>query len=200
MKNLLASLVIIVSFSSISQNWDINTLKKINIERNQQLDPTFKVITNSITPVTFAAPIAILGVGLLKKDKQLLQSSIDVTEALILNAIITTSMKYGINRDRPFITYPEIDEQTGAGSPSFPSGHTSNAFAVATSLSIAFPKWYVITPSFIWAGAMGYSRMHLGVHYPSDVFVGAIIGSGCSFLTYYVNKKISKKQSEKTKL
>jgi membrane-associated phospholipid phosphatase len=65
-------------------------------------------------------------------------------------------------------------------------------------LSLAFPKWYVIAPSFLWASTVGYSRMSFGVHYPSDVFVGAIIGAGTAFLTYKINSWIRKnRQTEK---
>ena len=78
-----------------------------------------------------------------------------------------------------------------------PSGHTSTAFATATSLSLAYPKWYVVAPSFIWAGTIGYSRMHLGVHYPSDVVVGALVGSGSAFLCYKANQWINKKRKKK---
>lgn len=78
-----------------------------------------------------------------------------------------------------------------------PSGHTSTAFATATSLSLAYPKWYVVAPSFVWAGAIGYSRMHLGVHYPSDVLAGAIVGSGSAYLTYKANQWINKKRKKK---
>jgi undecaprenyl-diphosphatase len=102
-------------------------------------------------------------------------------------------MKYSINRTRPFITYPDIMKKSGAASPSFPSGHTSGAFATATSVSLAYPKWYVIVPMFSWAGAVGYSRMDLGVHYPSDVLAGALVGAGSAWLTYYVNKKLINK-------
>ena len=102
-------------------------------------------------------------------------------------------MKYAINRPRPFESYPyEIEKLASAGSPSFPSGHTSEAFSTATSLSLAFPKWYVITPAFLWASAVGYSRMDLGVHYPSDVIMGAVVGSGSAFLTDYINNKLIK--------
>lgn len=80
---------------------------------------------------------------------------------------------------------------------SMPSGHTSTAFATATSLSLAYPKWYVVAPSFVWAGAIGYSRMHLGVHYPSDVLAGAIVGSGSAYLTYKANQWINKKRKKK---
>jgi membrane-associated phospholipid phosphatase len=51
------------------------------------------------------------------------------------------------------------------------------AFALATSLSLSYPKCYIIVPSFAWASSVGYSRMDLGVHYPSDVLAGAIVGA-----------------------
>ncbi len=62
-----------------------------------------------------------------------------------------------------------------------------------------YPKWYIIAPSFAWASAVGYSRMHLGVHYPSDVVSGAIVGSGSAYISYKLNKWINKKRSEKHK-
>ena len=92
-----------------------------------------------------------------------------------------------------------LDQQAKAGSWSFPSGHTSSAFALATSLSIVYPKWYVIVPSYLWASSVGYSRMHLGVHYPSDVLAGALVGTGSAFLSHALNKCIHKKVKENSK-
>ena len=181
------------------QNIDINLLRDINLKRDKSLDPTFKTITNSASPVSIATPLIIYSVGLLKKDATLKKQGIFIGEAFLVNAFVTTALKYSIKRDRPFVTYPDIEKVTSGGSSSFPSGHTSEAFSTATSLSIAFPKWYIIAPSYIWAGAVGYSRMDLGVHYPSDVLAGAIIGSGSAFLSYKLNKWINKK-NQNTKL
>ncbi|HSC36729.1 MAG TPA: phosphatase PAP2 family protein, partial [Chitinophagaceae bacterium] len=66
---------------------------------------------------------------------------------------------------------------------SFPSGHTSSAFAMATSISMSYPKWYVIAPCYLWAGTVGVSRIVLGVHYPSDVLAGALVGMGSAYVT-----------------
>jgi membrane-associated phospholipid phosphatase len=176
-----------------SQNADINILKQINLNRNKDLDPTFLFFTNSAVPISIASPVLIYSVGVIQKDSSVKAKGLYIGESIIVTAIISTALKYGVNRTRPFITYPYIQKETDGGSPSFPSGHTSDAFATATSLSLAFPKWYVIAPSFLWAGIVGYSRMDLGVHYPSDVLAGAIIGAGSSFLCYKINQRLAKR-------
>ena len=198
MKNLTLIFLSFVYFSCYSQNLDTRMLERLNIQRKQQLDPLFLGITHSILPMTISTPVLMIGLGRLKKDEELFNKGVSIVETIAFNGIVTLSMKYAINRQRPSESNPEIDPQTSFNSPAFPSGHTSGAFALATSLSISFPKWYVITPSFIWASAIGYSRIHLGVHYPSDVLAGAIIGSGTALLSYLINRKIlSKKQTNK---
>jgi membrane-associated phospholipid phosphatase len=135
--------------------------------------------------------------GLLTKDKKLFRNGCVTAIASALNGGITNAMKYSINRDRPFVTYPDITKKSKAGSPSFPSGHTSTAFATATSVSLLYPKWYIIVPSYLYAGTVAYSRMDLGVHYPSDVLAGALIGSGCAYLTWKVNQHLLIKKKHK---
>ena len=191
-------IVLLFSMTFVNaQNSDINILRDINVHRNKNLDPAFKLVTNSAVPISVATPIILYSVGLIKKDSSIKKQAIFIGEAFLVNAFITTALKHTIKRDRPFETYPDIDQATSSVGNSFPSGHTSLAFATATSLSLAYPKWYIIAPSFVWAGAVGYSRMHLGVHYPSDVLAGAIIGSGSAYLTYKANKWLNKKRSQK---
>ena len=197
MKKAISFLILIaISFSVFSQNPDIDILKSINVNRNKGLDPTFRVITHSVTPISIGAPVIILTVGLLKKDSSLTHKGLYIAESVLGAAFISTALKYSIKRTRPSDTYPFIEKATTGGSPSFPSGHTSDAFSTATSLSIAFPKWYVIAPTFLWAGAIGYSRMHLGVHYPSDVLAGAIIGAGSAYLCHFINQKVFQKKQK----
>ncbi|MFM2224422.1 MAG: hypothetical protein RJA07_624 [Bacteroidota bacterium] len=184
------SILLFLQSNLFAQNADINLLRTINLHRNKSLDPMFKTFTNSATPVCVGLPITMFTVSLINKDKNLQRQSYVVGASFLVSSVFSTGLKYSFNRKRPFVTYPDIDKETSGGSPSFPSGHTTAAFATATAISLAYPKWYVIAPSFIWAGAVGYSRMHLGVHYPSDVLVGALIGMGTSFLCYKINQKI----------
>lgn len=176
-----------------AQNWDIEILREIHLERNTGLDQANKLVSNSVTPMIIGTPIAIFSLGLLKKDSSLKQKGLYLAQTIIGSTIISAGLKYSINRERPYVTYPDLQPLYESNTPSFPSGHTTKAFALATSLSIAYPKWYVIAPSIVWASAVGYSRMHLGVHYPSDVFAGAFLGSASAFLTYRLNRWINKK-------
>lgn len=194
MKRILIFVLLLQSLTIYSQNIDIRLLRHINIDRNEHLDGTFKLITNSVGPVSIGAPLIVFGTGLIEKDKTLQQKGMMMGASFVVASFFSISMKYAINRPRPFETYPDIQKMTSGGSPSFPSGHTSDAFSTATSLSLAFPKWYVIAPSFVYASAVGYSRMDLGVHYPSDVLAGAIVGAGSAFLCYKLQKWINHKK------
>jgi membrane-associated phospholipid phosphatase len=175
-----------------SQNLDIDLLHSINSGNSKSWDKTNMIFSQSMTPVSIAAPASFFIYGLLAHDSTAKRNSIMMGAGLAASGIITIGLKYSVNRTRPFNTYSFIEKKGEGGGPSFPSGHTSSAFATATSLSLCYPKWYVIAPSFLWASAVGYSRMELGVHYPSDVLAGAIIGAGCSWLMWKINKRISK--------
>lgn len=199
-KILIILLLVFVCNMSFAQNPDINLLQNINLNRNKAFDPSLKFVTNTTIPISVASPLLIYSIGFIQKDATLKQKGLFIGEAFIGTTIITLAMKYSVNRDRPFVTYPFIDQATSATTPSFPSGHTSSAFSTATSLSLVFPKWYVIAPSFLWAGTVGYSRMSFGVHYPSDVLVGAIVGAGTAFLTYKLNSWIRKKYQKENYL
>lgn len=166
------------------QNLDIRILRSINLDRNPHWDKAMQFMSNSEAAVSIAAPAIILGVGFIEGDQQIKSDGFTIASAFLLSSAMTTVLKYSVKRPRPFTTYPDIEKLSAGGSYSFPSGYTSSAFATATSLSLAYPKWYVIVPSYAWASTVGYSRMHLGVHYPSDVLVGAIIGAASSYICY----------------
>ncbi len=187
-------LTLTIFSSATAQNADIWLLREINLNRNTQLDGFFRGVTDTNVPVAFSIPVVVMGVGLIGKDAPTRRKAIVIGSSLVGSSAITIVMKKAINRPRPFVTYPDIQRLTDGGSPSFPSGHTSIAFAAATSLSLEYPKWYVIAPSYLWAGTVGYSRMHLGVQYPSDVLAGAAVGAGTSFLGYKINRWLQGKR------
>jgi membrane-associated phospholipid phosphatase len=190
-------LFLLIPASIFSQNIDIRLLRLINSEEILRSDKYFRFISNSNSYFVIGAPVILAGAGLISGEDKMLRNAFVMAAASVINCAVTYGLKYSINRDRPFETYNDILKKAEAGSPSFPSGHTSSAFATATSLSLAYPRWYVIVPSYAYAGTVAYSRMYLGVHYPSDVAAGALIGAGCAYLTYKVNKALQQKHKIK---
>jgi undecaprenyl-diphosphatase len=66
-------------------------------------------------------------------------------------------------------------------SASFPSGHSASAFAFASGVAARLPV--VAMPVHGLAGAVAYSRVHTGVHYPGDVLVGSVLGTMIAQIT-----------------
>ena len=80
-----------------------------------------------------------------------------------------------MKRDRPYERIVEVHFRVRPPDRfSFPSGHTASAFLMMTLLSSTFPALQIST--FCWASLVGVARVSLGVHYPTDVLAGALLG------------------------
>lgn len=172
------------------QLFDIRGLELINTERNQEFDLFFQVITDSAPVIAFCLPLVFIVWHICKKNTiERLQWFIALI-SVSFAALFSTILKYLINRPRPFEIYDFVEKLSGGGNPSFPSGHTTDAFALAIVLLLIKPRWYVWIPAFIWAILTAWSRIHLGVHYPSDVLAGAIIGTVTAAGCYLIAMKL----------
>ena len=106
----------------------------------------------------------------LQKDAQI------ATFSLLLGALVTTSTKIIINRTRPH------NKKMPRWDSSFPSGHTTAAFATAVAYGLNHDD--ILIPLIIVAATVGFSRLFLGEHWFTDVIVGAIVGSGSALLVH----------------
>src|SRR5690554_2963486 len=122
MKNIFV-LVFLVSFSTsgVSQNLDIEILRDINVNRIERLDPTFSFITHSVGPLSIAVPVGVITYALIEKTKESRDDAILISSGVLVSGILSISLKYAIDRDRPFETYPLIENATTGFTPSFPS-------------------------------------------------------------------------------
>jgi membrane-associated phospholipid phosphatase len=198
MRLLFIAVFISLSFNeSFSQNFDIDLLRKCHSNEPLPADGFFLGVSNTTKAVSIGVPVALGVTGLLKKDDAMTRHAVFMAAGSGLNYVLTYSVKNIVDRPRPYITYPDIIPKSTEGSASFPSGHTSGAFTTATYLSLAYPKWYVIAPSYAWAASVGYSRLYLGVHYPSDVFAGALLGAGSAYLSFKANQWIQKRYEKR---
>ena len=117
----------------------------------------------------------------------------------------SNQIKHTVKRYRPSHNL-EIQAQVHSvngykgGQYGFFSGHATNSFGAATLLFLLFSKnklWLRIS-FFLWAALTAYSRVYLGVHYPSDIFVGMLVGLFWGFIVYQLMQYTFKKQFNET--
>lgn len=146
--------------------------------RNDFLTPIFKFITSLGDDGFIWIAIAILLLFTKKYRKVGLMVGAALLGSLLFNNAI---LKNIVARPRPYrmiesltILIPEPGEF------SFPSGHTSSSFAAGVVLFLMLPRKYGV-PAMILAFLIGISRLYVGVHYPTDVLGGMVMGTLIAF-------------------
>jgi membrane-associated phospholipid phosphatase len=189
LKSILLILFLFTGKVSFTQNIDINILKAINPRSPNSA--AWAAASNSLDWISGSITLGSIAYGYLAKNKKMQHNGFELLIASGINIGATALIKATFNRTRPYDKYPgEIFVNNPSAGNSFPSGHTSQAFAIATTLTLEYKKWYVTVPAYLWAGCVGYSRMYLGKHYPSDVLAGAAVGAGSSYLSHFISNKI----------
>jgi undecaprenyl-diphosphatase len=175
---------------------EVNTLRRIN--PNNPNSAIWNNLSNTAKYISVGVPVGYFVAGLIHDNKDLKQKAAYTAAAILLNTATTTLLKNVVKRDRPYNTYTGIYPDQLETDYAFPSGHTSTAFATATSLALTTKKWYVTVPAFAWSAGVGYSRIYMGQHYPSDVIMGALVGSGSALICHWASKQLSKRKKSKT--
>ena len=112
------------------------------------------------------------------------QSGLAVSIALLIDFVaVNLIIKPLVGRERPCdVTVPEDMLLACLSDHSFPSGHTAAAFAAAFALFLCHKR--AGSAALILAVLMGFSRLYLFVHFPSDVIAGALLGLSFGFIGY----------------
>jgi undecaprenyl-diphosphatase len=189
MRKILLTFCLLLTQTFFSQTADFRILKAMYGKDRPVWDKTMRYTSASVyvaMPLSIVIP---LGDGYYNNNKVMYRNAVKTGVAIGLAEGISYALKYAVKRERPYTKYPtDFIARDHPGTFSFPSGHTTAAFASATAMTLTYKKWYVAVPAFTYAGLVGYSRMRLGVHYPSDVLAGMVIGVGAGYLTWQIDK------------
>jgi membrane-associated phospholipid phosphatase len=170
------------------QQFDDRVLIDLQNQRTPEQTNVFMFLSSTNRYVDIGIPAGMLIGGIIGNNEQLRQNSLFVASSTAVSFGLNFLLKKLVKRRRPFDQNISITPVYRAEGYSFPSGHTSSSFATVTALSMAYPKWFVIIPSYLWAGSVSYSRMYLGVHYPSDVAAGTLLGVGSALSMSFIKK------------
>jgi membrane-associated phospholipid phosphatase len=139
-------------------------------------------IANVFEPLGSAGAFGVLGsfyvAGLVRGDSRARSVAEDgLIASVIAGGIVTPVLKFAVGRTRPRDTPKTFDFHPFSGASSFPSGHTTEAFAVASVIATHYDSGWVKGVSYGSAALVGFARIHHDAHFLSDVTAGALIGT-----------------------
>jgi len=177
-------------------NLDVKIFRSINNLQCGFLNTVIPVTDKSTVFTSTLVPAGLFAYS--RSEKNYYDENSAVLTALSegLSAGITFGMKNIFKRDRPFTTLSNVHYNKSRfllDRYSFPSGHTAVTFSMATSLSLRYPeKPVLISGVYLYSTVIALGRIYLGVHYPTDVLTGMLVGSGSAALVYSLRKEIIK--------
>jgi undecaprenyl-diphosphatase len=168
--------------------WDESLFRMLN---RAGTNPTLDLLMVFFTDLALPYVLALLVIPLWWRGHR--ERAFDLLVLLAVVIVITEILKYAFDRARPCDVLPNVNVLTPnacalEGDPAFPSGHASRIFAVAAFLAVYF-RWPVKVSAAFFAVMAGISRVYLGVHWPSDVIAGALLGMGLALAFVAVARK-----------
>jgi hypothetical protein len=162
------------------------------IQRNR--GNTVKDIFDGVEPLGNEYAIGVVGTfylaGEIFKNPRAKTTALDaISASAIASGIVTNSLKYVIGRSRPIDREGAYSFQPFSGKDSFSSGHTSEAFALASVISEHYNYPWVQVTSYGLASMVGYARLMDNRHWTSDVLAGAAIGTFVGKTVVHFNQK-----------
>lgn len=177
--------------------WEANVVYKLNSIESAGLRATSVAASDALLPLMIGTPVLLYAYGAL--PIKLFDDTNDnyrYAAETGLQLAVTSAATYGITfilknlagRKRPYLAYPAcINGYQTDSDGSWPSGHSAGSAALATTLSLRYPVWYVVAPSALYALYTGFARMQIGMHYLTDVLSGYALGVGIALIVNEFN-------------
>ena len=127
-------------------------------------------------PILFAVSLVLM----FSRKRKLKLLGLIMLAGLTVSFYVVSGLKALVARPRPSLVLTDVFLLAKEKSMSFPSNHAATSFMAATALTAYFKRYAAVFYSF--AAAVAVSRVYMGVHYPSDVLAGAVIGIAIGYL------------------
>lgn len=184
--------------------WDGRIVYEINSIKSENLKNVSRFMSDAAQYVYVSLPAGLYAYGVLASEldkptadrRYAAETAIQALTSLGITYGIAVATKIIVDRERPYLAYPGLIINGEGGNDkylsSFPSGHSAGTAAIATTMMLRYPKWYVIVPSVGYSLWMGFSRLNLGVHYLTDVLAGYAIGAGVAYGVHALSNELFK--------
>ncbi len=180
-------------------NIDIRIFRSVNNKRTDFLDKSLTITDKSVLPAALILPTAMFIYGRAKEKSYEENTGILLALTEAANIALTVGIKYITKRERPFKTLSNVYHKNVSikDEYSFPSNHTGTAFSIASTFALRYPKYpHIYLPMYLWGLITGYGRVYFGMHYPSDVLGGAVLGSLSAITIYSLRSGIIKTKNK----
>ena len=184
--------------------WDGRLVYEANSIKSEGLKNVSRFVSDAASTVYVVIPTSLYAYGMLASEfdqpsankRYAAETGLQAATSLGITYAIAVATKIIVDRERPYQAYPGLivngEGKNDKYLSSFPSGHSAGAAAIATTMILRYPKWYVIAPSVGYTLWMGFSRMNLGVHYLTDVLAGYALGAGIAYGVHALSSELFK--------
>lgn len=149
--------------------------------KHRYLDAIMYRVTN-LGGAIFSSLLVLILIIIGSSDVKLI--GFEALSVLVISQVIVHALKKILSRERPYKIIEQLNTfGINLKDYSFPSGHTTASFSIATAIAVNIPRLSILV--FTIAIIVAISRIYLGVHYPTDVAAGIFLGIGTALVVHF---------------